>query len=206
MSFFTSIPTDNVNASGPLSIIESGCSIDSMGYAHYGFALHNTSTEHTIDLPGVKIVGRKADGTVLFSEDKYLMSILPGQTLYFGGQAGKGTRLDSITFSTQTPEEFKVSDAAGEPPAFRVDNVAEVADDTGLRYFSGEVTFLGGTRPRFGGSDVAVSIVLRDESGSIIYGDTAFTNFPAEGETTTFETLIGALPAYAKMEAYAQPW
>lgn len=203
---YAKTPSSNVDASGPLAIVESGCSTDSSGYVHYGFALCNTSADQAITSPEVQIVGRDAEGTILFSRTQALRSLQPGQTLYFGGLAGNGTQPDSVSFAAQTPPDRNVTNATGEPAAFSISNAAEVSDGYGGKNFSGEVTFLGGTLPASAKDGVVVSVILRDESGAIVYGNSSRENRPAEGETTAFQVFGGYLPKHASMEVYAQPW
>lgn len=53
---------------------------------------------------------------------------------------------------------------------------------------------------------VLVSVILRDEQGAIVYGDSGFTDLPAEGGTVPFEVPLFDAPPYASIEVSAQPW
>lgn len=53
------------------------------------------------------------------------------------------------------------------------------------------------------GGDIAVTAVLRDSDGAIVYGFLSLVDRPDEGESIPFEvSLIGA-PEYASYEVYA---
>ncbi|MDO4442347.1 MAG: serine/threonine-protein kinase [Slackia sp.] len=189
-----------------LTLEESGWSVAPSGYVHYAFVLSNAEDGFKVEFPTVKIVGRDASGGVLFSQEQVLNIIMPGQTIYFGAQAGNGTAPDSVEFTVVRPHDFAVSKNATELPAFEVGNVAAVSDGFGGENFTGEVTYLGGSSPDASMGQIAVTVVLRNGAGKIVYGSTGHVGYPAEGESTTFEVVGGKLPEYATVEAYAQPW
>ena len=55
-------------------------------------------------------------------------------------------------------------------------------------------------------TQLMVVIVLRDASGAIVCGDSAFVTRPAEGASVSYETLGGDVPEYATAEAHVLPW
>lgn len=186
--------------------IESGWSLDSRGYVHYAFVLTNAESGFKVELPMIKIVGRDSADTVLFSEEISLPVIEPGQRVSFGECIGNGKAPASVELDVIRPGAHAVSEGASESPVFEVDNVSEVSDGFGGSKFTGEVKYFGGEWPEFSQGSIAVTIVLRDDAGEIVYGATGYVKRPAEGEATTFEVAGGRLPEYAVMEAYAQAW
>ena len=188
----------------PLEIVESGWSADSQGFVHYAFGLRNNGSAQ-IDVPGVTITGRDAEGRVLFSEEQYLSAVPAGETAYFGFQAGNGASPETVEFNPIAPEEYNVGSVADATSSYSVSGAREVSDGLGGIRFVGEVS----TEKDAGeyGSNVALTLVLRDASGNIIYGDTGYASRPNEGETTSFEILCLSAPTdYASFEVYAQTW
>lgn len=189
-----------------LSIADSGWSVDSGGYVNYAFLLKNEEDGFRVLFPTVKITGRDASGKVLFSQDQVLFAINPGETICFGSIAGNGTPPESVEFTIARPADYDVSKYVVESPKFEVHDVSVVSNGFGGMCFTGEVTYLGGASGASSVGEVAVTVVLRDDAGKIVYGTTTYVDCPAEGETTTFEANGGSLPRYASIEAYAQPW
>lgn len=189
-----------------LSIADSGWSVDSGGYVNYAFLLKNEEDGFRVLFPTVKITGRDASGKVLFSQDQVLFAINPGETICFGSIAGNGTPPESVEFTIARPADYDVSKYVVESPKFEVHDVSVVSNGFGGMCFTGEVTYLGGASGASSVGEVAVTVVLRDDAGKIVYGTTTYVGCPAEGETTTFEANGGLLPQHASVEACAQAW
>ncbi|MDM8271872.1 serine/threonine protein kinase [Thermophilibacter provencensis] len=187
-----------------LEIIESGWSVDSQGYVHYALGLRSTG-DVEIELPGVTITGRDASGNVIFSEEQYFSAAPSGEIAYFGGQSGNGgTAPATVEFSPIALQDYNIGSEA-QSSAFSVSGVSVLPERYGVTNFVGEVT----TEKDDGsdvGSQVAVSLVLRDESGAIIYGCITFVSRPAVGESTSFEVSPYGVPEYATYEVHAQGW
>lgn len=192
-----------VDAATDLEIVESGWSVGSDGYVYYAFGLRNPN-DFVVDLPGVKITGRDDSGKVLFSEEQYLNIIGAGQTNYFGTLVGGGEAPATVEFEPLPVEDYQVG-LTGSEMSFSVSNVSVSAARGGMTRFTGDVT-TESDDGRGIGSDVALTVVLRDEAGSIIYGMTGYATKPAVGESTSFELERYGVPDYATYEVYAQAW
>lgn len=186
-----------------LEIVESGWSSDSQGYVYYAFALKNPN-DFVVDLPGVKITGRGEDGQVLFSEEQYLYVVGAGETNYFGSLVGGGEPPTTVEFEPLPVEGYQVG-LTGSEVSFSVSNVSASLGHGGMTSFTGDVITVSDDG-RGIGSDVALTVVLRDESGQIIYGATAYVTRPSMGKTTSFEIEQYGVPDYATYEVYAQAW
>ena len=187
-----------------LEIVESGWSVDSQGYVHYALGLRS-SGDVEIELPGVTITGRDASGNVIFSEEQYFRAAPSGEVAYFGGQSGNGgTAPATVEFSPIALQDYNIGSVA-QSSEFSVSGVSALSNGYGATNFVGEVT----TEKDDGtdaGSQVAISLVLRDESGAIIYGCMTFVSRPAVGESTSFEVSPYGVPEYATYEVHAQAW
>lgn len=53
------------------------------------------------------------------------------------------------------------------------------------------------------GSDVAISLILRDEKGNFVFWRSEYVRKPDKGESRAFSIQIYGLPKYASYEAYA---
>lgn len=197
-----------IKGEGLLEVVESGWSVDAHGYVCYGVGIRNASSEFDVMYPEVSIVGRNAEGDVLFSDQQTLFAAFAGQAVYFGGIAGNGTAPASVEFSVVAPESFNVSEKAVQAPVLRVGEISSTPDGFGGTAFTGEVALEEGDYLDAGSGDVAVSVILRDEQGAIVYGATNFVSRPSKGKNVAFEVdgYTGSVPAYATVEAYAQPW
>lgn len=192
----------------PLELVETGWSADESGYVHYAFGLRNTSDSVCIQFPSVEITGRDDDGTVLFSDTQVLVVSFPGETTYFGSQAGNGngTVPATVDFTVLEPEDYNYVNS-GESASFRADNLSAASDGYGGEIFSGEISVVkDSARVREQSSMLAVSLVLRDDAGAIVYGYSTFVDWPPEGGSRPFSMDVFDPPAYDSFEVYAQPW
>lgn len=189
-----------------LELVESGWSPIEHGLVSYAFGIRNTSETETIDYPEVVITGRAADGAVVFSQPQALMSIAPGETLYFGGPAGSGTAPATVEFSVSAPSARDASSAHEKRATLSTSPTVSAQEGSfGTVVFSGGVTMSEGAVPDLT-SSVMVTIVLRDETGAIVYGATTNTSIPSPGQNAPFACEVYNPPAYLTIEAHAQFW
>ena len=198
----------NAEYVNPLELVETGWSVDESGYVHYAFGLRNTSDSVCIQFPSVEITGRSEDGSVLFSQTQVLMFSFPGETTYFGAQAGNGngTVPATVDFTVLEPEDYNY-ETSSESASFKVDNLNAAPDGYGGEIFSGEISVAkDSARVREQSSQLNVSLVLRDDAGAIIYGFDTYVDWPPEGASRPFSMDVFDPPAYDSFEVYAQPW
>lgn len=188
-----------------LELVESGWSPGTGGFINYAFAIRNPSSTEIVDYPEVVITGRAADGSVVFSHSQVLFSIGPDETQYFGGPAGNGTAPDTVEFALGASNDFDITEADETRATFSFSPVSEVSSSMGGSSFTGELTVSDGTVPELANS-VAVIIVLRDESGSIVYGCSTYISMPEPGRSAPFECDAFGHPDYATAEAHALFW
>ncbi|OUP11061.1 protein kinase [Collinsella sp. An2] len=189
-----------------LKIVDSGWSVDAAGYINYGVAIQNTSEDLTIEFPAYTITGRSEDGSILYSDTQALSVIYPGETRYFGSIAGNGNAPATVEFATVAPYEWAVSTAAGRPSTFDIAHLSAVSNGIGGTSITGEVTMTSKGNDAEGASNIELTLIARNDSGSIVYGADAFITMPAEGAATPFEIFCYDLPSYSSFEIYAQPW
>ena len=197
---------DAAKAVEGLSLVESGWSVGASGYVHYGFALRNDTDDLSVIFPTVKIVGRDADGSVLFSDEQIISRIEPGQTLYWGSLAGNGTPPATVEFSVADLPDYAVSRAVQDYPSFTVEGLSPVTNSLGLLSFTGELTCEGDMPKSSVANEVALTIILRDDQGKIVYGETSFVGGVSSGKTVPFEATLMESASYATAEAHVQPW
>ena len=198
----------NAEYGNPLELVETGWSADESGYVHYAFGLRNTSDSVCIQFPSVEITGRSEDGSVLFSQTQVLMVAFPGETTYFGSQAGNGngTVPATVDFTVLEPEDYNY-ETSSESASFKSANLHAASDGYGGEIFSGEISVAkDSARVREQSSQLNVSLVLRDDAGAIIYGFDTYVDWPPEGASRPFSMDVFDPPAYDSFEVYAQPW
>ena len=174
-------------------------------YVRYIAQVTNTSTDTTVRLPSIAIIGRDAEGGVAFARTPTSAVLTPGQSAWFCDLVDVGTTtLASVEVSPTQPDDHNVSPASG-ASEFEVTSLNEVSGVGSTLKFAGEVTCV---RDDADSTDsmVCVTVVLRDEAGSVVGGWSTYMNRPARGESVAFEvTNVDDVP-YATAEAHAQAW
>lgn len=192
----------------PLELVETGWSADESGYVHYAFGLRNTSDSVCIQFPSVEITGRDDDGTVLFSETLIMANAFAGETVYFGSEIGNGNGIvpATVDFTVLEPDDYSYVNSS-ESASFKADNLSAAPDGYGGEIFSGEISVVkDSARVREQSSMLAVSLVLRDDAGAIVYGYSTFVDWPSEGGSRPFSMDVIDPPAYDSFEVHVQPW
>lgn len=192
----------------PLELVETGWSADESGYVHYAFGLRNTSDSVCIQLPSVEITGRGEDGSVLFSETLIMANAFAGETVYFGSEIGNGNGIvpATVDFTVLEPDDYSYVNSS-ESASFKADNLSAAPDGYGGEIFSGEISVVkDSARVREQSSMLAVSLVLRDDAGAIVYGYNTFVDWPSEGGSRPFSMDVIDPPAYDSFEVHVQPW
>ena len=194
----------------PLELVETGWSADESGYVHYAFGLRNTSDSVCIQLPSVEITGRGEDGSVLFSETLIMANAFAGETVYFGSEIGNGNGNGivpaTVDFTVLEPDDYSYVNSS-ESASLKADNLSAAPDGYGGEIFSGEISVVkDSARVREQSSMLAVSLVLRDDAGAIVYGYSTFVDWPSEGGSRPFSMDVIDPPAYDSFEVHVQPW
>ena len=188
-----------------IEIVESGWSVDDQGFVHYGIALRNTG-DVLVEFPAYTVTGRDESGAVLFSQEQALSSVGAGETVYWGDLAGNpGQPPATVEFAANGVDEYQLGSGTEPSASFSVSGARPVSDGFGSVNFVGAVTCEYDDGSGIG-SDVALSVVLRDESGAIVFGSVGFASRPEPGSTTTFEVSCQGAPDYASYEVYAAEW
>lgn len=173
------------------------------GWVYYGFALKNLNKDVEAQMPTVTITGKAEDGSIVFSDKQTLFVVLPGETVHYGFQAGNGTAPATVEFKANEPSW--VDSQTLDEDVFTVSNTAEVPDSYGGVSYTGELTAnYDLDKKQYG--QVAVSVIARDASGAINYGNTTFIDTPSKGESEPFEISCFNMPEHSSFEVYAQVW
>lgn len=201
----TEASSKSTEASTPqdLVLIETGWSVDESGYVHYGFGLENPNENYEAQFPVITITGRDADGKIVFSDDQTLSFLNAKGTCHFASQAGNGNVPDTVEFTVSVSSYNWVENANQYPDIYTVSNTNVVKGSYGTTSFTGEVTV---NKEWSDVTMIAVSVILRNDTGEIVYGDLTFVDNPVEGQTKPFEIPCYNLPSYASYEIYAMPW
>ena len=188
-----------------LVLEETGYTVLDQGYVLYGFKLTNPNENFGAQFPTVQITGKTADGKVAFTDEQTLKDIYPGETIFFGTQAGNGTAPDSVEFTAKVKDRnWKQTDAKREG-LYTIENLSDNGDRYGMHSYTGEITLnkedKSATKP-------AITLILRDEAGNIVYGYTTYQMSELSvGTPTPFEiTAYGVPESAASFEVYASPW
>lgn len=193
----------------PLELVETGWSADNNGYVYYAVGLRNTSSTVRVNFPEIEVTGRDDTGAILFSDVHTLMAAFPGQTIYSSDLAGNGNGEVPVTvdFTVLEPETYNYVNS-DDGVTFEAVNLNTSTDDYGGTIFSGEITVTDDSADiRKESSQIEISVVLRDERGSIIYGSMPdFVDWPPEGGSRPFSITVYDAPDYASYEVSAMVW
>lgn len=199
--------TASTSEPSPLEIVESGYSVSDAGYVMYGIGIKNPNENKQADLPSFTITGKADDGSIVFSDGQTLIAIAPGETVYYGFQAGNGTAPSTVEF---VMGDCDFSDAEKPDGAiFTLSNVSEVPGSYGMSSYTGELTLNHDFSDYPNQSllnQTCVSVILRDASGAIVYGMSTYVDTPDTGATVPFEVSAYNVPEHASYELYAQIW
>lgn len=187
----------------PLELMESGYTVSEDGYVSYGVGIENPNTNFEAEFPVIQITGKDADGKIVFSDDQTLMFMLPGAEYYFGGQAGNGTKPETVEFSVSTSKDNWIPNDKQSMAIYDISNANEVVGEFGDVSYTGELTVLEEWDDV---TSACVNVILRSEAGEIVYGDYTFVELPSSGESAPFELHVYDVPDHASYEIYAQPW
>lgn len=190
-------------AANPLELAECGWSVDEQGYVNYAFALRNTDATQDVEFPEVTVTGRDADGAVVFSRTDTLMVAPAGRTVWFGAGAGNGVAPATVDMTVVPPQADDRVDAQGDVTRFDVADVNEY-DDGFFTTFSGEVA-IDADDARPDGQELALTLVLRDDDGDIVYGRNDYVSWSSSGRAQPFSIMTTSeLPYYATAEVHAR--
>lgn len=190
--------------SAELSIVESGWSVGTHGYVHFGIGLKNSDGPAAIAFPTIKVYGYDADDNLIFTDEKTYSTIEPGQTVYFGDQTGNGTAPARVEFEAVTPSGVALA-AATEAPVYEIFDSTESAGADGMQSFLAKLK-LQSAPSDFDKTQVFLSAILRDKQGKIIAGYNNFFDCPAVGSTTPVSIDVNNPPTHASCDMYAAQW
>ena len=125
--------------------------------------------------------------------------------MYWGSQAGNGTKPATVDFAPIKPQSYQLKEGA-KASRFSVSGTNATTDSIGNTNFTGDLTTVSSGDPQIGPQEVAVVVVLRDETGAILCGTVSFVSTPAEGESTSFEVSMFGAPEFASYDVCAMQW
>lgn len=192
--------SDLQRAADSLGIAESGWSVGPGGCVQYAITLENTSDDLIIEFPEVIITGRSASGSIVFSSSQVMGVVFPNSALTFACMEGNGTVPATVDFTLAKPKDYGVSIGTGRPTEYKMHDVAARRDANDKVVVTGEVEKVADGDEFISGSDVWLSVVLRDDDGAIVSGSNGFVTSPGLGERMPFSITIYDCPEYATLE------
>lgn len=196
---------DLQRAADSLKIAESGWSVGPGGCVQYAITLENTSDDLIIEFPEVIITGRSASGSIVFSSSQVMGVVFPNSTLTFACMEGNGTVPATVDFTLAKPKDYGVSIGTGRPTEYKMHDVAARRGANDKVVVTGEVEKIAEGDESISGSDVWLSVVLRDDDGAIVSGTNGFVTSPGLGERMPFSITIYDCPEYATLEVVPLP-
>lgn len=181
-------------------ISEYGYSQDEYGMIWYGAAITNPSANETVGLPTLHVTATDETGNIVASKDQVFGFIQPGETVYFGEPLSSSQAPANMSFELDT--KSAMYQAANDTTSFSCTNLSESSDGF-TNHFRGEVRIEGALPQQSG---IQVVIILRDETGKIVAGRSAYPSVPDKAQSTSFDVAWPAPPAYASWEAHATRW
>lgn len=201
----TSTNKEQATAKKPnqLELVESGYSVTDSGYVMYGVAIKNPNDDYEAQFPSFTITGKADDGSIVFSDKQTCRVVFPGETMHYGFQAGNGVPPASVEFSLQDPKWVESNGLSGE--LLTISNTSEVPGRYGNTSFTGELS-ANSDVDKDVISQVALTVITRDESGAINFGTTTFCEMPNMNQSVPFDIPAYSTPVHSSYEIYAQVW
>ncbi len=206
----TAEATVEVEGAEPLELAESSWSLMDSGMVSYVAGVKNPNADVAYTMVGVTATGYDAEGNVLFNDDQGIMVALPGRTSYYAGHASPSgelalSRVDiKLSQGSSTSAYRQTGDLTLE-----VSNLREGEDSVGFATFTGKVgvSSTGDALNQLPSycSSIAITVLLRNALGKLVYATTGYVDNLAEG-TQAFEVMASEVPEHATCEASAQPW
>lgn len=187
-----------------LSIVESAWTTDD-DCTYWVFAVRNNG-EETVRSSKVQIVGRDGDGHVASSDYYELRPMRPGEIVYLAGLLSNGESTQSVDFVVQPSDDARMQGEGESDLVLAVTDLTEVDKDIAPLRFVGEVALKSGEYQGYGNGVILVTVVLRNEDGELVGGESTTTDRPAPDLPQTFDTLSFHDVPYATAEAYAYEW
>ena len=175
-------------------------------YLTYVVKIQNQNKDMAAEYTTITITGKNEDGSILFTEDQSIGTILPGDTVYWAD--------DSVNCKNQAPDTVEITvDGARFVPADEVDDTAlssdfiieNLSEVTGSydKSLTGEIT----NNSEIDFDDVAVTVVYK-QGDEIVGGFHSYVeNMPA-GKRAAFDISSWNLEEleYDSIEVYALSW
>ena len=197
---------------GELEIVESGYTVmapNSIGdiYLTYAVTIKNNNQKLAADFPVITVTGRSEDGSILFSEEQTLGTILPGDTVSWADDVidCKGEEPASVDIKVEGADFVKPErslNEAVESSSFKIENLSEVPGDYDTAV-TGEITNNSDTDFE----SVAVIVILKNQ-GTVVGGFTGYADNLSAGKQSAFDisSFMSDLPAHDSIEVVAQGW
>lgn len=187
-----------------LNIVESTWTTDG-DYVYWVFAVRNNG-EQTVRSSKVQIVGRDGDGHVASSDYYELRPMGCGEVVYLAGSLGNGESTQSVDFVVQPSDDARMQGTGESDLVLAVTDLTEVDKDIAPLRFVGEVALESGEYQGYGNGVILVTVVLRNENGELVGGESTTTDRPTIDLPQTFDTFSFHGVPYATAEAYAYEW
>lgn len=197
---------------GELEIVESGYTVmapNSIGdiYLTYAITIKNNNKKMAVEFPSITVTGRSESGSILFSEEQTLGTILPGDSVSWGDDAVdcKGETPASVDIKVEGGDFVKPERSINNtvPSSdFAIENLSEVPSDFDYAV-TGEITNNSDTDY----DSVAVTVILKNQ-GKVMGGFTGYADNLSAGKQSAFDisSFMSDLPAHDSIEVVAQGW
>lgn len=180
-------------------IVDYGYSVVN-GCLYVGFELNNPNNELYIEFPSVRITARDHAGALLGTGDMTLSEIYPNTTITYGTFAFEVDEMPtSVEIVPLKPNDYNIKSSTLVPEFVPLE-VMECVERKGD--IIGEVK-----NPNNYDLDmVAVTIILRDEDGGILYADTTYVDKVGAGTVVPFSEYLHYDGNYSSFTVTAMPW
>ena len=198
--------TDNL-ATPPQDLVidELGYTTSSKGYVYYGIRLSNPNDGYSAELPKIQATGRDEDGDTMFADTHTLRDIYPGESVYYGFRVGNGTVPSTVDLDVSVGTGNWKQSNSKRDDLYSFGNLVDSGTQDGVNHFTGEITLNSDIA---GAKKPAITVIVRDEDGGMIYGVTAFLQSNlVVGVPTSFDIEARDMPENAStFDVHAMPW
>lgn len=183
----------------PVTLEESGWWAKD-GYVHYGVTVANPNDDLGAANTALRVTLFDGNGEVASEQTDEIALVGPGARTGFAGTAGDGWAPAAVTF--ELVEGSTVWESAED---YQEPLLIENFEEEDKLYFRYEVTGqIANLTDDYLGT-ASLSILLRDDAGSIVAGYTGAAYRIKAGRTKDFLVTMHSAPDHAATEVYAQP-
>jgi hypothetical protein len=206
VSSSTSNNVSPTNEPQPFKIVESTYKVESgfgSNFLKWAMILENPNLTSYGLFPAITITARDENGNIVGTEDQVLSEFPPGIKVAFASQLSLTKVPKTVDFTVSKVEWKNTATKPSDYIPFQVNKINFSLSGKNTATVSGDITNPYGKNI----DQIAVTSLLRDDSGKLIGGSTTYVDaLPANGSRPYSDKFVTVDGKPAKAEVFVMPW